>query len=83
MIIHNKSQPSPNRIKTIFGATLPIYIYFIALSIHTILTKANILAVILATMGLITFTAMLTLVTSKYLNARKSKRIRYYKNEQN
>lgn len=83
MIIHNKSQPSPNSIKTIFGATLPIYIYFIALSIHTILTKANILAVILATMGLITFTAMLTLVTSKYLNARKSKRIRYYKNEQN
>ena len=83
MIIHNKSQPSTNSIKTIFCATLPIYIYFIALSIHTILTKANILDVILATVGLITFTAMLTLVTTKYLNARKPKRIRYYKNEQN
>lgn len=73
MIIHNKSQPSPNRIKTIFGATLPIYMYFIILSIHTILTKESTTAAFLATSSLITFTPMLTLVTSKYLNTRKSK----------
>lgn len=73
IIIFNKSEPSSNNIKAIFWATLTIYIYFIILSIHTILTKESTTAVFLATLSLMTFTAMLTLVTSKYLNTRESK----------
>lgn len=69
---NNHSQPNTKNITAIFLTTLPIFLYFIITSIHTIITKDNIWAICLSIFSLIIFTSMLTLVAhNTYVNYKK------------
>lgn len=70
--MNNKNSQANNKnINTIFLATLPIFLYFIITSIHTIITKDSIWAICLSIFSLMIFTSMLTLVAYKYVNYKK------------
>jgi hypothetical protein len=52
-------------------SSLPIFIYFIVLSIHTIMTKDSLIATGLSIFSLVIFTAMTTLLLYTYIINKK------------
>lgn len=60
-----------NKNKATLVSSLPIFIFLIILSIHTIVTKDNLIAIGLSIFSLIIFTVMTTLLLYTYIMDKK------------
>lgn len=60
-----------NKNRVTLVSSLPIFIYFIVLSIHTIMTKDSLIATGLSIFSLIIFTAMTTILLYIYIINKK------------
>lgn len=67
----NNFRGNNNKNKAILVSSLPIFIYFIVLSIHTIMTKDSLIATGLSIFSLIIFTAMTTILLYSYIINKK------------
>lgn len=60
-----------NNNKAPLVSSLPIFIFFIIMSIHTIVTKSNLIAISLSICSLIIFTSLTTLLLYTYIMHNK------------
>lgn len=60
-----------NKSKATLVSSLPIFIFLIILSIHTIVTKDNLIAIGLSIFSLIIFTVITTLLLYTYIMDKK------------
>ncbi|MBF7019705.1 hypothetical protein ISO99_07230 [Staphylococcus sp. 18_1_E_LY] len=60
-----------NNNKAPLVSSLPIFIFFIIMSIHTIVTKNNLIAISLSICSLIIFTSLTTLLLYTYIMHNK------------
>ncbi|HJF66798.1 MAG TPA: hypothetical protein K8V85_00660 [Staphylococcus kloosii] len=67
----NNFRGNNNKNKATLVSSLPIFIYFIVLSIHTIMTKDSLIATGLSIFSLIIFTAMTTILLYSYIINKK------------
>jgi hypothetical protein len=67
----NNFRGNNNKNKATLVSSLPIFIYFIVLSIHTIMTKDSLIATGLSIFSLIIFTAMTTILLYTYIMNKK------------
>ncbi|PTJ74947.1 hypothetical protein [Staphylococcus kloosii] len=67
----NNFRGNNNKNKAILVSSLPIFIYFIVLSIKTIMTKDSLIATGLSIFSLIIFTAMTTILLYSYIINKK------------
>jgi hypothetical protein len=67
----NNFRGNNNKNKSTLVSSLPIFIYFIVLSIHTIMTKDSLIATGLSIFSLIIFTAMTTILLYSYIINKK------------
>ncbi|AVQ34785.1 hypothetical protein [Staphylococcus kloosii] len=67
----NNFRGNNNKNKAILVSSLPIFIYFIVLSIHTIMTKDSLIATGLSIFSLIIFTTMTTILLYSYIINKK------------
>lgn len=67
----NNFRGNNNKNKVTLVSSLPIFIYFIVLSIHTIMTKDSLIATGLSIFSLIIFTTMTTILLYSYIINKK------------